>query len=892
MQKALIFLALLISSTLFTGATFSDLSISHTNRDAILFLQTRGIISGYADGTFRPDSQINRAEFTTMVIGSLYGHNLTDKSCFPDVQAGQWYAKYICKAKDLGIVNGYPDGHFAPSNAINYVEALAISLNSRAVITRAPERGEDWYIGLSEYAEIANLRPGNITSAGKLLSRGDFAEINYRLILIQESNADRFGSTLAAISNTPQTSLTQDEKCMQDCILIKSGSDCAKVCLDENKIETPQTSIIKEEECLQDCLKAGEEGKDCSKECSGTSVTKTTPITTTPPVTTTTFTASKNPKQIEVFLNQEKGNVQGILGLTEPPNSDKFKVTPQTNKYKNIGISWVALNDDFLALQEILIDNSKSANDKSNYDFRKIDKAINEIIKSGGKPIFMLTHDINCFKECGDSYPRKLGLGYKPDDYDKWVAVVINVMKHFNGMFEVEKQARNYKKGDVTHFVVWDEPGDLVDKNDQGVTGNLVCGYPCDTTKCDSCVYQGATWTGNFDDFWKLYKKLADAVDADSDLNNVVKLSPPAHFWMGDLGFTGETSFLKKIVENKTRMDFFVYDNYAQNFWAFVNGDDGIKNYNNIKNTLETKYGYNNVEIYITAMGINTGSIASSGGGWEALLGYCENNYGTNFCSTGKEFNYETHYGAALIASDLIYTENSGVKSFVWELPIGASPLMPLATIVIFDVDAKLTYEGLAYKIFSKMLKFDGRSAIKVKSTGSEEFYGGAIRTLDNTLAGYKTEDIVQVLSAKSKDKTKISVLLSHWNLNPKESRYDSYNIKIKDALDGTYNYKIYIIDKDHTYPDRCGKCPWWDEDFKNMMPQETKNEMTRMEARCPELSAIYCPARSNDKSISYDAENELGIAKEGTISSSNGVINLQILDVQSSAVHLIEFSK
>ncbi len=96
---------------------------------SINYLIDEGIVQGYPDGNFRPQKNINRAEFTKIVIGSLFDSQAIqreDDSCFSDVQAGEWFAPYVCLAQTEGILEGYPDGRFRPEQNINQAEALKI----------------------------------------------------------------------------------------------------------------------------------------------------------------------------------------------------------------------------------------------------------------------------------------------------------------------------------------------------------------------------------------------------------------------------------------------------------------------------------------------------------------------------------------------------------------------------------------------------------------------------------------------------------------------------------------------------------------------------------------------------------------------------------------------
>jgi len=105
---------------------FSDVRDIHPNATAINSLVSQKVINGYADGTFKPDGEINRAELTKMIVTTKINPDKTIfKNCFPDVKE-QWYAPYICYAKAKGWVKGYTDGNFGPEKNINRVEALKI----------------------------------------------------------------------------------------------------------------------------------------------------------------------------------------------------------------------------------------------------------------------------------------------------------------------------------------------------------------------------------------------------------------------------------------------------------------------------------------------------------------------------------------------------------------------------------------------------------------------------------------------------------------------------------------------------------------------------------------------------------------------------------------------
>ena len=103
--------------------SYSDVLPSHWAYDYIEYLTAQGIISGYLDGTFRPSNNIKRAEFAK-VICEAQGWSLLDPGTpsFPDVPKTHWAYRYIETTKAYGAIGGYEDGTFKPDNYIARAE--------------------------------------------------------------------------------------------------------------------------------------------------------------------------------------------------------------------------------------------------------------------------------------------------------------------------------------------------------------------------------------------------------------------------------------------------------------------------------------------------------------------------------------------------------------------------------------------------------------------------------------------------------------------------------------------------------------------------------------------------------------------------------------------------
>ncbi|MNW53031.1 Cellulosome-anchoring protein precursor [compost metagenome] len=102
----------------------SDIS-SHWGRDNIVLFARMGFLTGYPDGTFKPDGNITRAEFAVIVSKIFSLQSSTDAAVFSDV--GQhWAQPFIASLVTPGVINGYGDGTFRPNQNISRAEIIAI----------------------------------------------------------------------------------------------------------------------------------------------------------------------------------------------------------------------------------------------------------------------------------------------------------------------------------------------------------------------------------------------------------------------------------------------------------------------------------------------------------------------------------------------------------------------------------------------------------------------------------------------------------------------------------------------------------------------------------------------------------------------------------------------
>ena len=105
---------------------FSDVSADKWYNNAVSTLCNMGVIGGYADGTFRPDAPISRAEFAKIAVSFTQNNGSAVYNYFTDVKTTDWFAPYVTAAKDASLIEGYSDGSFKPESKITRAEACAI----------------------------------------------------------------------------------------------------------------------------------------------------------------------------------------------------------------------------------------------------------------------------------------------------------------------------------------------------------------------------------------------------------------------------------------------------------------------------------------------------------------------------------------------------------------------------------------------------------------------------------------------------------------------------------------------------------------------------------------------------------------------------------------------
>lgn len=139
-----------------TAKTFTDVSDAHWAKEYIEKAAAMGIVSGYENGTFLPDSEMTRAEFATILWNVAGKPDKAAKTNFTDVSETDWFYKQIAWAYGEGYISGVSDTEFSPNSNITREQAMTIlyrykdSPDTENAIGKFADNSD-----VSEYAENA-----------------------------------------------------------------------------------------------------------------------------------------------------------------------------------------------------------------------------------------------------------------------------------------------------------------------------------------------------------------------------------------------------------------------------------------------------------------------------------------------------------------------------------------------------------------------------------------------------------------------------------------------------------------------------------------------------------------------------------------------------------------
>lgn len=180
--------------------------------------------------------------------------------------------------------------------------------------------------------------------------------------------------------------------------------------------------------------------------------------------------------ELRVDCARRMGEIRALHGANSGP-SNLGETLDLTALHREIGIPYTRLHDchwpnpDVIDIHAIFPDMKADPEKAESYDFRRSDDYVQAVINSGAKIVYRLGESIEHTKKKYHVHP--------PADLDKWIAVCINIIRHYN-----EGWANGFKHG-IPYWEIWNEPEN-----------------------------RPAMWTGSDEDYFRLYTKTAKAIKA------------------------------------------------------------------------------------------------------------------------------------------------------------------------------------------------------------------------------------------------------------------------------------------------------------------------------------------------------------------------------------------
>jgi hypothetical protein len=209
------------------GTPYADLN-GHWAEKECRYMINNKLMSGYPDQTFRPNNSVTRAEFAAMLVSVLNPKQSTNPTIanrnFNDI-SGHWAASRILRAARSGYMSGYPDGTFRPNNKVTRVEiyaalqsGLGIASTNLSLLNKYSDQASiaSWARGavakatqgeiVHNYPSLSKLNPA------RNASRAEAAAALYQMLVRKGSAPTTNNAYLVRVGTARTSQLVADEE--------------------------------------------------------------------------------------------------------------------------------------------------------------------------------------------------------------------------------------------------------------------------------------------------------------------------------------------------------------------------------------------------------------------------------------------------------------------------------------------------------------------------------------------------------------------------------------------------------------------------------------------------------------------------------------------------------
>ena len=200
-RVAALILTVILTIVSASGIVFADIDYNQWNSQSsypsdvvgtqlfasVKYLIDHKILTGYSDGTFKPENPITRAEIAVAVAKATNRINnleaMANKNTFSDLSGYTWANGYINALVDAGIVKGVSSTSYAPGKNISYAELITILVRMNSSAASVVDSSGTWPNNYIQYVEMYNyLGDVTVTDWNAAATRGDTAKLIYRFL--------------------------------------------------------------------------------------------------------------------------------------------------------------------------------------------------------------------------------------------------------------------------------------------------------------------------------------------------------------------------------------------------------------------------------------------------------------------------------------------------------------------------------------------------------------------------------------------------------------------------------------------------------------------------------------------------------------------------------------
>lgn len=180
--------AMIFSMGIINTFAYSDVTAGTLVDEAVSILSNLSILTGFEDGTFRPDETVTRAQMAAIICRTLGYESQAESSkgetVFTDVAADHWASGYINVAQAQQIINGYGNGLFGPEDKVTYEQAVKMIVSALGYDLAAAGKGgyPTGYLAIASAEGITKGANGRVGDAAK---RSTIAVLVYNSLEVQ-----------------------------------------------------------------------------------------------------------------------------------------------------------------------------------------------------------------------------------------------------------------------------------------------------------------------------------------------------------------------------------------------------------------------------------------------------------------------------------------------------------------------------------------------------------------------------------------------------------------------------------------------------------------------------------------------------------------------------------